>query len=57
FFNQGPAKTTFQARITEETRIGDVPGVVVEITGNAQITGYHQFVLDPNDPFPQGFLL
>ncbi|MCF8106875.1 MAG: proline racemase family protein, partial [Desulfohalobiaceae bacterium] len=45
FFNQGPAKTTFQARITEETRIGDVPGVVVEITGNAQITGYHQFVL------------
>ena len=57
YSNQGPAGTTFQARITKETRIGDRPGVVVEITGSAHITGYHQFVLDPSDPFPNGFLL
>lgn len=57
YSNQGPAGTTFQARITEERPIGDFPGVVVEITGSAHITGYHQFAVDPSDPFPTGFLL
>ncbi|UCE56983.1 MAG: proline racemase family protein [Desulfobacterales bacterium] len=27
------------------------------IRGSAQITGIHEFVLDPQDPFPEGFLL
>ena len=57
YSNQGPAGTSFQARIREETRIGNIPGVVVEITGSAHITGFHRFALDPADPFPTGFLL
>ena len=27
------------------------------ISGRAWITGTHQFVLDPDDPFPEGFRL
>ncbi len=57
YSNQGPAGTTFQAKIAEERSIGDIPGIVVEITGSAHITGFHQFALDPSDPFPNGFLL
>jgi len=29
--------------------------VTPRVTGNAYITGFHQFVLDPADPLPQGF--
>lgn len=57
FRNQGPLGTEFAARIVEETKVGNIPAVVVEVTGSAAITGCHSFVLDPADPFPRGFLL
>jgi proline racemase len=31
--------------------------VIPEITGRAWITGTAQYLLDPEDPFPNGFLL
>jgi len=31
--------------------------VVPEVTGSASITGFHTFVLDADDPLPEGFLL
>lgn len=57
FENRSPLDTVFTARIVEETRIGDLPGVTVEIRGSAYITGVHTFIMDPEDPFPQGFIL
>lgn len=57
FFNQGPLGTTFQGRIVAETQVGELAAVETEISGNAQITGIHRFVVDPRDPFPEGFLL
>jgi len=57
FINQSPLGTTFEGRIVAETRVGDLEAVVTEIRGSAQITGIHEFVLDPQDPFPEGFLL
>lgn len=56
FTNAGPMGTTFSARIVEQTLVGDIPAVRVEITGSANITGWHTFVLDASDPFQQGFL-
>ena len=55
--NSGPLGTVFEGRIVEETSVGPFAGVVVQIRGSAQISGFHQFVVDPNDPFPEGFLL
>ncbi|MBU2515843.1 proline racemase family protein [bacterium] len=57
YINAGPLGTEFRGCLIEETKLGKQPVVIAEITGNAQITGYHQFVLDANDPFPEGFLI
>ena len=57
FVNLSPLGTAFKGRLVAETRVGELPAVVAEITGNAQITGLHEFVVDPNDPFPEGYLL
>jgi proline racemase len=57
YFNTSPLGTTFEGRLLEETRVGDLRAVVAEIRGSAHITGIHEFVLDPHDPFPEGFLI
>jgi proline racemase len=57
YTNAGILETTFQARLVAETMVGDLPAVIPEITGSAYITGINQFIVDPRDPFPQGFLL
>jgi len=49
--------TTFDGRIVEEARVGDTPAIVPAIRGSAWITGITQVLLDPTDPFPQGYLL
>jgi proline racemase len=40
-----------------ETTVGDLPAVIPTITGRAWVTGTAQYMLDPTDPFPAGFLL
>jgi proline racemase len=55
--NQSPLGTVFEGRIVDSVKIGSYDGIVAQIRGNAQITGYHQFVRDPHDPFPDGYLL
>ncbi len=57
YANAGPLGTQFQGRIVRETQIGEFDGIVGRVRGSAQITGWHQFVLDSRDPFPEGFLL
>ncbi|HEC33836.1 MAG TPA: hypothetical protein ENI37_03875 [Chloroflexi bacterium] len=55
--NAGILGTTFEGRLVRETKVGDLPAVVPEVRGSAYITGIHQFVLDPRDPFQEGFLI
>lgn len=57
FTNVSPLGTVFHGTILDETTVGDLDAVVVEIRGNAHITGVHRFMIDPDDPFPQGFIL
>jgi proline racemase len=49
--------TTFDGRIVREVRVGDHPGVVPAIRGTAWITGVTRVLVDPTDPFPEGYLL
>ncbi|HET6565594.1 MAG TPA: proline racemase family protein [Xanthomonadales bacterium] len=49
--------TRFSVRCVEETRVGGLPAIIPEVTGNASLTGKHQFILDPRDPLPAGFHL
>ena len=47
----------FRGRIAETTTIGGIKAIIPEITGRAWITGTHQHMLDPNDPWPEGYRL
>jgi proline racemase/trans-L-3-hydroxyproline dehydratase len=47
--------TQFTGKIVEETMVGKLTAIVPEITGNAWITGFHQFVVDDTDPYKSGF--
>jgi trans-L-3-hydroxyproline dehydratase len=49
--------TTFDGRIVGETTVGGRPAIVPAIRGSAWITGITQVMLDPTDPFPEGYLL
>jgi proline racemase len=57
FVNESVISTRFVGRIAGRTRVGELDGVVPAITGRAWITGFHQLVVDPGDPFPEGFQL
>ena len=58
FVNESVIGTRLVGRIACRTTVGghrrrSCPA----ISGRAWITGVHQFVLDPDDPFPAGFRL
>jgi proline racemase len=57
FLHESIIGTRFTGRIHETGTVRDVPSVSVEITGRAWITAFHQYVLDPTDPFPTGYTL
>lgn len=47
----------FDARIEGTTTVGRYPAVVPAISGQAWITSLNQLVLDPTDPFQEGFVV
>lgn len=57
FVNESFIGTKFVGRLVEETNVADLPAVVPSVRGRAWITGTGQYLLDPTDPFPEGFEL
>ena len=57
FVNESFVGTRFVGRIAAETTVAGHPAVIPTITGRAWVTGTAQYLLDPDDPFPGGFLL
>ncbi|MFQ8432219.1 trans-3-hydroxy-L-proline dehydratase [Amaricoccus sp. W119] len=49
--------STFSGRILGETTVGGRPAIRPEISGRGWITGIHQHMLDPSDPWPGGYKL
>jgi proline racemase len=49
--------TTFTGRLVDTTTVGDFPAVVPTVRGRAWLTGIGHYLLDPEDPFPAGFLI
>ncbi|MCZ0963711.1 trans-3-hydroxy-L-proline dehydratase [Paracoccus benzoatiresistens] len=47
----------FTGRILGETTVGGLPAVLPELSGRGWITGTHQHMLDPADPWPEGYRL
>lgn len=55
FVHEGILGTVFEGRLVETTKVGPYPAVVPMLSGQAWITGTANYVLDPTDPFPEGF--
>ena len=55
FKHEGILGTIFTGRLLRETQIGPYKAVVPQLSGQAWITGFAQYVVDPDDPFPNGF--
>lgn len=49
--------STFTGRILGETDVGGRPAIRPELSGRGWITGIHQHMLDPDDPWPEGYRL
>ena len=55
FRHEGILGTIFTGRLIAETKVGPYPAVVPTLSGQAWITGFASYVVDPSDPFPEGF--
>ncbi len=49
--------STFSGEIVGETEVGGRAAIEPEISGRGWITGIHQHMLDPSDPWPEGYRL
>lgn len=56
FINESFIGSRFIGRLVAKTDVAGIPAVVPTITGRAWVTGLGQYLLDPSDPFPVGFL-
>jgi proline racemase len=45
----------FHCRLEAEAHVGELEAVIPSISGRAWVTGTHQYMLDPRDPWPQGY--
>jgi proline racemase/trans-L-3-hydroxyproline dehydratase len=57
FVNESVLGTTFIGKIVDEVTVGTYAGIIPEVTGSAYITGFQQFVVDPEDPLREGFYI
>jgi proline racemase len=47
----------FEGRVVAETAVGGRTAIVPAIRGSAWITGVTQLIVDPSDPFPEGYVI
>ncbi|MEV0603142.1 proline racemase family protein [Streptomyces sp. NPDC050315] len=57
FVNESFIGTRFTGRLVGTTEVGGLPAVIPEFSGRAWITATANYLLDPRDPFPEGFVL
>ncbi|GAA5875984.1 hypothetical protein JCM8547_000671 [Rhodosporidiobolus lusitaniae] len=55
FRHRSPIGCEFSARIKGMTKVGEYDAVLPSVGGQAWISAFSQYVLDPTDPFPTGF--
>jgi proline racemase len=55
FPHEGILGTIFTGCLMRETQVGEFRAVIPKLSGTAWITGFAQYVVDPQDPFPEGY--
>jgi proline racemase len=49
--------TTFTGRVVELLEYGSYNAIIPEVEGTAHITGHNEFIIDPDDPLKDGFII
>ncbi|PWJ43755.1 proline racemase family protein [Sediminitomix flava] len=49
--------SVFSGKVHQKITFGEYRAVIPEVSGSAYITGKHTFLIDPEDPFRDGFFL
>lgn len=57
FVHEGILGTLFTGRLIRETQVGGRRAVVPTLEGRAYVTATSEYVIDPEDPFPRGFVV
>ncbi len=57
FIGESIIGSRFHCQIKDTINIGDKTAIIPQISGSAWITGIHQHMLDPRDPWPDGYRL
>lgn len=55
--NESIIGTRFTGRILNTTKVAELDAVVPEVGGRAHITGFCQWLIDPDDPVGEGFFV
>lgn len=55
--NESIIGTRFTGRALSETTVAQFPAIIPEVSGQAYITGFATWLIDPNDPVREGFFL
>lgn len=56
FVHESITRGIFKAEITSYAKVDNYHAVIPKIDGTANITGFHQFLIDSRDSMPEGFL-
>jgi len=57
FYHESIVGALFRAQALRTVQVGEISGIIPEVTGRAYIMSMSSVVLDPEDPFVEGFLL
>ena len=57
FIGRSIIGSRFDCRIADVTEVAGRTAIVPELSGRAWITGTHQHMIDPDDPWPEGYRL
>lgn len=55
--SEGISGSLFQGRMLEPIKVGEFDGYIPEVRGEASLTGFHQFIVEPSDSLPTGIAL
>ncbi len=57
FIGESLIGSTFDCKIENITKLGDRDAIIPSLTGSAWVSGKRTLMLDPDDPWPQGYRL
>ena len=50
-------ESVFICSLVAQENYGSFNAIITQVAGTAHITGMHTFIIDPNDPMKNGFIL